>query len=96
VTRVAERAVVVLGRVALIAWLASYSWLLGAVIPMDGIDLAVSPSLVAGSVALVVGATAVAVALAGSVEGMPVTRRARAGAVMGGAVAALSLPSLAL
>lgn len=91
-----ERVVVALGWIAVVAWLASYSWLLGAVLPMQDVHVTTSPWLVAEVVAALVGAAAVVVAMAGSVEGAPVTRRARAGAVMGGAAAALALLSLAL
>ena len=85
-----------LGALAVAAWLASYSWLLGAVIPMQGLDFSPSPWLIAEVVAVVVGAAAVVVALAGSVDGVRVRRRARVGAVMGGVAATLALLSLAL
>lgn len=91
----AERAVVVLGVLAVVAWLGSYSWLLGAWIPMGDVDFSTSPWLVSEVVALIVGAAAVLVALAGSVQGAT-SRRARIWAVSGGVAAALSGLSLAM
>jgi hypothetical protein len=96
VSRAADRAVVVLGVLAVVAWLGSYSWLLGVWIPMDDLEYSTSPWLVSEVVALVAGAAAVVVALAGSVEGATISRHARGCAMAGGAAAALSLLSLAM
>lgn len=91
----AEGAVLMLGLVAAIAWLASYSWMLGAVIPMQNLEYRVSPWLVSEIVAVVVGAVAVLVALAVSRKGAPWSARSRTGAILGGGAAVLSLLSLA-
>jgi hypothetical protein len=89
-----ERTALTLGIVAVVAWLMSYSWLLGAIIPMPDIPFAVSPWLLAELVAVLVGFSAVVVALAGAGGFRGMSRRAGAGAVMGGLAAALALLSL--
>jgi hypothetical protein len=96
VSQAAERAVVVLGVIAVVAGLGSSSWLLGAWIPMDDVEFATSPWLVSEIVALIVGTAAVLVALTGSSKGAGTSRRARVCAIAGGAAAALSLLSLAM
>jgi hypothetical protein len=95
VTGRSGRTALALGVVAVIAWLMSYSWLLGAVIPVPEIEYAVSPWLVSEIVAVLVGLAAVVVALVGARGMTGMRRRARVGAVMGGVAATLAMLSLA-
>jgi hypothetical protein len=88
--------VVTLGVTAVTAWLLSYSWLLGVVLPMPALDLAVSPWLVAEILAVIAGAGAAAVPLAAGARpaAAPMSRRARTWAVLGGVAGGLALLSL--
>lgn len=90
-----DRVVLAVGVAAVIAWMLSYSWLLGAVIPLGDVRFAVSPWLVAEVAPVVLGGAAVTAGLMARVDGGRMGRRARTGAVLGGVAAGLALLSLA-
>lgn len=89
-----DRLVVALGLAAVIAWLLSYSWLIGVLVPMPEFEYTVSPWLVVEIAAVVLGIAAVLVALVAAARG-GTSRRARVWAWIGGAAALLAGVSLA-
>ena len=92
-----RRAVLALGLLSILLWLASYSWILGVTPPTQGISDTASPWWIAELAAVPAGALAVVGGLVVAGRSPRGARRVPLwGAALGGFAAALSLWSLSL